>query len=437
MDEVEIISEREIQREDENSNSRNASRNGGRSAVDRDEQKDKDIVGGLKDKARKISNDEDDTEDGESLSDYSESDGTELTANEEDLPFKESKTLETDHTANRLDAIERKLERIEARLNEKDNDQDSERRNIDRIRVSDEQYVQLMVKKERLETENKALKDENYALRTKILDLQKMLENPGNIPCIETSSQASIMKLQQGPQSQSFLGIPREKQRFTTNNPKKDIQPGMRNDAENLNFKENQNKRDQPWGVSTEKNYNQQGIWQFNNDAEISNFKESQMKKSQPWGVPMEKTCSLSEQKEIGAQSQNIWQFPKRSATTRREIPTQVVYRNRLQILADAGFEEENCMPTGHMLENESLLRDETLRTFVGAKTTTTKKRKPNDEIFFRSKVTTPKKPKPSDNRPGLANQEKQDQNGMQTETTKAQSFGRRKPTVAFIGCFR
>ena len=94
--------------------------------------------------------DEDDTEDGESLSNYSESDATELTANEEDLPLNEElKTLETDHTANRLDEIERKLERIEARLNEKENEQDCERRNIDRIRVSDEQYVQLMVKTDR------------------------------------------------------------------------------------------------------------------------------------------------------------------------------------------------------------------------------------------------------------------------------------------------
>ena len=60
--------------------------------------------------------------------------------------------------------------------------------------MSDEQYVQLMVKTERLETENKTLKDVNYGLRTKILDLQKMLENTGNKPCIETSSQASMMK---------------------------------------------------------------------------------------------------------------------------------------------------------------------------------------------------------------------------------------------------
>ena len=58
----------------------------------------------------------------------------------------------------------------------------------------------------------------------------------------------------------------------------------------------------------------------------------------------------------------------------------------------------------------------------------------PSDELFYISQATIPKKPKPSDNRPGLANQDKQDQSGMQPETTKAQSFGRRKPTVAFIG---
>ena len=221
MDEVKIISEQEIQYEDENSNWRNASRDCGRSEVERDEQQDENIAAEPNGKERKISNneeriivlrselknraeqeeklmatsDEDDTEDGESLSNYSESDATELTANEEVLPFnKELKILEKDHTANRLDEIERKLERIEARLNEKENGQDSERRNIDRIRVSDEQYVQLMVKTERLETENKTLKDENYGLRTKILDLQKILENTRNKPCIETSSQDSTMK---------------------------------------------------------------------------------------------------------------------------------------------------------------------------------------------------------------------------------------------------
>ena len=462
MDEVEVISEQEIQHKDESSNSRNASRDGGRSAVDRDEQQDEDIAVELNGKERKISNDEeriielrselknraeqeeelmatsdeDDTEDGESLSNYSESDATELTANEEDLPLNEElKTLETDHTANRLDEIERKLERIEARLNEKENEQDSERRNIDRIRVSDEQYVQLMVKTDRLETENKTLKDENYGLKTKILDLQKMLENTGNKSCIENSSQASMMKPQQVSRSQNVLGIPREKQRFTTNNPKRDIQPGTRNDDENSNFKENQDERNQPWEVPTEKNNDQQGIWQLRNDAEISSFKESQIKKSQPWGVPIGKTSSLSEQKEIGTHSQQtIWQFPKRSVKARREIPTQVLSRNRFQILADTKFEEKNCMPTGHMFENESLLRDQTSRTLVGTKTTTPKKRMPNDELFHRSQTKISKNPRPSDNRPGLANQEKRDQHGMQIETTKAQSFGRRKPTVAFIG---
>ncbi len=157
------------------------------------------------------------------------------------------------------------------------------------------------------------------------------------------------------------MGIPGEKHRFTTNNAKKDIQPGIRNYAENSNFKENPNKRYQPWGAPIEKIYNQQ----------------------------------------------NIWQFPKQSVTMQREreIPTQVLSRNRFQILADTELEEENC-----------LLPDQTLHTFVGAQ------------------ATTPTKSKQRDNCPGLANQDKQDQYGIQTETTKTQSFGRRKPTVAFIG---
>ena len=153
--------------------------------------------------------------------------------------------------------------------------------------MSDEQYVQLMVKTERLELGNKTLKDENYGLRTKILDLKKILENPGNKRCIETSLQASMMKAQQIPQSQKFLGFPREKQCFTKNNSNKDFQLGMRNDAEILNCRENQNKRNQPWEVPTEKNYKQQSVWELNNDAELPCFKESQIKKSQPWGVPM------------------------------------------------------------------------------------------------------------------------------------------------------
>ena len=92
----------------------------------------------------------------------------------------------------------------------------------------------------------------------------------------------------------------------------------MRNDDENSNFKENQDERNKPWEVQTEKNYDHQGIWQLRNDAEISSFKESQIKKSQLWDVPMEKTCSCSEQKDVGTHSeQTIWQFPKRSVETR------------------------------------------------------------------------------------------------------------------------
>ncbi len=41
---------------------------------------------------------------------------------------------------------------------------------------------ELMIKTERLEAENKTLKDENYGLRIKRLDLQKVLENPAKEP---------------------------------------------------------------------------------------------------------------------------------------------------------------------------------------------------------------------------------------------------------------
>ena len=129
MDEVEITSEIEMQDMEENLNSGNVSRNGGRSAEDR---------GQVKEKARKISNNEERiielrselterayrAEYGEKLlamSDEKETDGSksdesevsreEVTDSEEEVPEKEeSKAVKTDHTANRLDVIERKLE---------------------------------------------------------------------------------------------------------------------------------------------------------------------------------------------------------------------------------------------------------------------------------------------------------------------------------------
>ena len=103
------------------------------------------------------------------------------------------------------------------------------------------------------------------------------------------------------------------------------------------------------------KKYKQQSIWELSNDAELSSFTESLLKKSQPWGVPMEKTRFLSEQKEIGAHcQQNIWHFPKCLATMQQEIPTQVLSRNRFQILADAEFEEKYVIkPCVHLQEQK------------------------------------------------------------------------------------
>ncbi len=153
----------------------------------------------------KLMADEDNTEDGSSsLSNYSESDSdaTELTANGE-----------ISGNLCRLDEIERKLARIESRLNEKDNEKDSERRKIDRVR--DEQYVQLMVKTERLEVENKTLKDENYGLRTKILDLQQMLVKPGSKICVEKPSlQSSQDQASTGNPKSKFFGDSRGKTPF-------------------------------------------------------------------------------------------------------------------------------------------------------------------------------------------------------------------------------
>ena len=184
-----------------------------------------------------------------------------------------------------------------------------------------------------------------------------MIEKPGNIPNIETCLQASILKPQQVPQNHNSWGISREQNRFKAKNSQKDIHPGTSNNAGKSNFIESQNKKNQSWGVSMEKNCSQQGIWQLSNtDAENSSFKESQIKRSQPWDIPMERTCSLSQQKEIGIRrEQNVWQFPKRSVTMRQEIPTQVLSRNRFQILAEAESEEKNSMPTRDTFENDNL----------------------------------------------------------------------------------
>eukprot|EP00112_Aurelia_sp_Birch-Aquarium-sp1_P020937 Seg551.4 transcript_id=Seg551.4/GoldUCD/mRNA.D3Y31 product="hypothetical protein" protein_id=Seg551.4/GoldUCD/D3Y31 len=157
-----------------------------------------------------------------------------------EMPDKEkSKQLGTDHAANRLDEIERKLEGIEATLKEKDKEQDAERRNRDRIKVIDEIYVELMVKTERMEKENISLKDENNGLKIKILDFEKTIEKTGYIPCMETCSQVSVSKPRQVPQSHKPWGIPREQQSFSTNNAKKDIHPHF---TESQNFKESQKK---------------------------------------------------------------------------------------------------------------------------------------------------------------------------------------------------
>ena len=249
MGEVEITSDIEIQDMEENLNSGNVSRNGSRSVEGRDE---------VKEKARKVSNDEEriielrsdlteradradegETVDDESQSICSESDESEITDSEEEMLDKEkSKVIEKDHTANRLDVIERKLEEIETRLKEKDKEQNDEKRKVDRMKVVDEKYVEQMIKAEKLEKENSGLrvKDENSGLRIKILELGKVIEKRGNRPSIETFSQASFLKPQQLPMSQNPWTFAREQQNFstTTNNAKKDIQTDLKRSSQNI-----------------------------------------------------------------------------------------------------------------------------------------------------------------------------------------------------------
>ena len=82
--------------------------------------------------------DKGETEDDDSSSNHSECDESEVTDCEEMLDNEKSKALETDHTANRLDEIERKIEEIDARLKENDKKQDGERREVDRMKMTDE-----------------------------------------------------------------------------------------------------------------------------------------------------------------------------------------------------------------------------------------------------------------------------------------------------------
>ena len=83
----------------------------------------------------------------------------------ENMDSDEASLLEKDHTAKRLDDIERKLGEIKARLKEKDKEQENDRRKINRMKIIGENYCELMLKIERLEKENNILKDENWGLK--------------------------------------------------------------------------------------------------------------------------------------------------------------------------------------------------------------------------------------------------------------------------------
>ena len=102
----------------------------------------------------------------------------------------------SDRTEHRLSEIEKKLEKIEARLDKNENNKNSD--DIVRNMV----YEDLVAKEIILEKENQTLKDENYCLKPKILELNEIIENQQKQLNFDISSaQAQILNPQRAPQS--------------------------------------------------------------------------------------------------------------------------------------------------------------------------------------------------------------------------------------------
>ena len=142
-----------------------------------------------------ISAEEVDSDDTESLSNDSDS----AHSQESEIKFRAPNMnlgVTSDRTEYRLSEIEKKLEKIEARLDKNENNKNSD--DISRHMV----YEDLVAKEIKLEKENQSLKDENYCLKLKILELSKIIENQQKKLNFDISSaQAQILNPQCAPQS--------------------------------------------------------------------------------------------------------------------------------------------------------------------------------------------------------------------------------------------
>ena len=144
-----------------------------------------------------ISAEEVDSNDTESLSNDSDS----AHSQESEIKFRAPNMnlgVTSDRTEYRLSEIEKKLEKIEARLDKNENNKNSD--DISRHMV----YEDLVAKEIKLEKENQSLKDENYCLKLKILELNKIIENQQKKLNFDISSaQAQILNPQCAPHSTS------------------------------------------------------------------------------------------------------------------------------------------------------------------------------------------------------------------------------------------
>ena len=88
----------------------------------------------------------------------------------------------SDRTDHRFIEIEKRLEKIEARLDKKESNKNSDEKARHMV------YEDLVAKEIKLEKENQSLKDENYCLKLKILELNKIIENHQKKPNFNVSS---------------------------------------------------------------------------------------------------------------------------------------------------------------------------------------------------------------------------------------------------------
>eukprot|EP00112_Aurelia_sp_Birch-Aquarium-sp1_P005965 Seg167.11 transcript_id=Seg167.11/GoldUCD/mRNA.D3Y31 product="hypothetical protein" protein_id=Seg167.11/GoldUCD/D3Y31 len=113
--------------------------------------------------------------------------------------------IASDSTDHRLSEIEKKLKRIEARLDKKENNKNTN--DMERHML----YEDLVAREIKLKKENQSLKDENYRLKLKLVELNKIIENDQKKPSFDVpASQAQILNPQCAPESTLHRNTARE-----------------------------------------------------------------------------------------------------------------------------------------------------------------------------------------------------------------------------------